>query len=171
MIKIKRLLRVKHRLLTQHTHRPLHKHRQRPSTLPLMPIPIPPRSSRPETRHQKQPPRNHALMHAMSIYCSFGVFANEGGQHPAPLIYQQSHVLPTATDPRGGSLGLAAIPASITRDAHTSAPDDNATWWPYLRVSLHATTGDDTVVLDAAQAQALRDELTTWLNHTNPHLE
>jgi hypothetical protein len=112
----------------------------------------------------------------VSIYCSFGVFAakEECGDYPPPLVYQRSHVLPAATDPRGGSLDLASIPAFITRDGdgYDETKEDGIGCWPYLRVSLRgpdeAGPYDDTIVLDAEQVRALRDELTGWLERVDP---
>ncbi|MBW0088274.1 hypothetical protein I4I73_03465 [Pseudonocardia sp. KRD-184] len=113
----------------------------------------------------------------MSIYCSFGLFGDDGDDYPAPLIYRQSHVLPTVDDPRGGTLDLAYIPGFITRDGRDVDgeldPDcENDGVWPFLRVSLRAEQGlamveagepEDTVVLDRDQVATLRDELTDWL--------
>ncbi len=113
----------------------------------------------------------------MSIYCSFGMFGDDDGgdDYPPPLIYRESHVLPSSDDPRGGTLDLAYIPGFITRDGRDIDgeldPDcENEGVWPFLRVSLcpgvTAATVDypqDTVVLDRDQVAALRDELSDWL--------
>lgn len=109
----------------------------------------------------------------MSIYGSFAVYDGEPYDHPAPMIYRGSHVLPNPDDPRGGSLDLGYIPGFITRDGRhrLAEPDpecDDEGVWPWLRVSLRPTDdawadGEDTVVLDRDQVAALRDDLTDWL--------
>jgi hypothetical protein len=120
----------------------------------------------------------------VSIYCSFAIFDGEEDGWPAPLIYRQSHILPSDDDPRGGSLDLGSIPRWITRDGRcvlgrdaqtccTNSSDRNIPSceeegggpnWPWLRVSLRPTEpGEDTVVLDRGQVEKLRDELTWWL--------
>ena len=109
----------------------------------------------------------------MSVYCSFGIFASEDEweDHPAPLIYRRSHVIPSKDDARGGSFELASIPAFLTRDGYDDAKVDGHGCWPYLRVSLQAADPDeDTVVLDAEQVRVLRDELTCWLDRVDPDL-
>lgn len=110
----------------------------------------------------------------MSVYCSFGVFAadNEGGDHPPPLIYRQSHVIPNVNDPRGGSFELASIPAFLARGGYDDSKEDGVACWPYLRVSLVASVpGEGTVVLDRDQVQALRDDLDGWLERVDPDLK
>lgn len=105
----------------------------------------------------------------MSVYGTFGVFA-EDGEHPPPLIYRQSHVIPSLGDPRGGSFEIGSIPAFLTRDGRDIAADEDACW-PFLRVSLAATEpGEDTVVLDSRQVIALRDALSEWLQRVDPKL-
>lgn len=117
------------------------------------------------------------ILDTMSVYCTFGVFDADGEDHPPPLIYQRSHVIPSATDPRGGYLDLASIPAFLTRngDGYDDSKEDGIGCWPYLRVSLKgpvdAGAYDDTVVLDADQVRALRDELNDWLERVDPDLE
>jgi hypothetical protein len=107
----------------------------------------------------------------MSLWSSFGIFDGEQENHPAPLIYLQSHVLPSPGDERGGCLDLASIPAFLTRDGYDDAAEDGTSCWPYLRVSLVASVqGEDTVVLDREQVEALRDELTGWLDRVDPGL-
>lgn len=154
----------------------------------------------------------------MSIWASSLIFAED--EAPAPIIYRQSHVLPSDTDPRGGSLDLAYVPGFITRDGRNvdgeENPDcDHEGVWPWLRLSVSpvqppaearrlarkgrryrlflrmywpvvrlirrccARLGwpgprwsqlipswswpEDTVVLDRAQVEQLRDELSDWL--------
>jgi hypothetical protein len=106
----------------------------------------------------------------MSVYCSFGDFSDDFGDHPAPLIYRESHIIPRHTDPRGGFLNFGAIPAFLTRNGYDDNADENA-WWPYLRVPLRTTTPEDTAVLTHSQIVALRDELTSWLNRVDPDLD
>lgn len=92
----------------------------------------------------------------------------------APLIYEGSHVLPADTDPRGGSVDVAAIPDFITRDGRDDAPEGALKDW--LRLSVHARPsrglyrgkpymkgGDATVVLTRPLVVELRDTLTAWL--------
>lgn len=106
----------------------------------------------------------------MSVYCSFAVFDDNGGDHPGPLVYRESHVLPHHDDTRGGSLDLGQIPAFITRDGRDGGDEDSDLMWPYLRVSLCAED-DDTVVLTARQVTELRDALTRWLARVDPNLD
>lgn len=82
----------------------------------------------------------------------------------APLIYQESHVLPSDRDKRGGVFMLAAIPGHITRDGRDDAPEGKG-WHPWLRVSMFEVESDS-FVLTRKQAKALRDALTDWLSHT-----
>jgi hypothetical protein len=111
------------------------------------------------------------ILDTMSVYASFGIFDGEEENHPAPLIYRQSHIIPSPDDPRGGSFELGAIPAFLTRSGYDDGADEDA-WWPYLRVSLLAGEPDeDTIVLDAEQVRALRDELTDWLERIDPDLK
>lgn len=81
------------------------------------------------------------------------------GQPDSPIVYRGSHILPSAEDPRGGSVQLAAIPPHISRDGRDDGPDDGVTPWPFLRLSV----GQEDAVLDEAQARQLRDALDGWL--------
>jgi hypothetical protein len=80
----------------------------------------------------------------------------------SPIRYKGSHVLPAATDERGGVLSLAAIPNHITRDGRDDRPE-NGKCYPWLRVSMYETE-TDSVVLTRAQAKRLRDALSEWLD-------
>lgn len=71
----------------------------------------------------------------MSVWCSILTFTDDEPIR-APLIYRESHVIPTAQDPRGGELSLATLPGFLTRDGRDDADSD--AWWPYLRVSLRS---------------------------------
>lgn len=112
----------------------------------------------------------------MSVWCSGLSFAeppwDDDNHHGAPIIYRQSHILPSAEDPRGGHLDLAHIPAFLTRDGYDDGPEDGDVW-PFLRMSLRSAqmTDDlwveDTVVLTHPQVEALRDELTDWLGRVD----
>ena len=99
----------------------------------------------------------------MSIWASFGIF--DGEDHPRPIRYRRSHVLPSPDDDRAGALDLACIPGFVTRDGRDDGPEDDDRVWPWLR--LHVTEDDDeegaTVVLDAHQVAQLHDELGIWL--------
>lgn len=101
----------------------------------------------------------------MSVYGTSLTFGPDEDDHPAPLVYRGSHILPRNTDPRGGVLHLGAIPGHITRDGRDDGDELRA--WPWLRVSIAEVnaTDDSTVLLDRAQVQALRDELTQWLDN------
>lgn len=123
----------------------------------------------------------------MSIYVSTCCMGDDE-EHPAPLAYSASHILPKPGDDRDGSLDLGLIPAFITEDGwclhghdHRAAHlhdkgepyeceplDKLPAVWPYLRVSLSEVTEQpgETVVLDRAQVIALRNELTGWLART-----
>lgn len=108
----------------------------------------------------------------MSIYCSFGFFSDDPEDHPAPIIYQGSHVLPSDDDPRGGSIDLGLIPSFISRDGYDEAKEDEEPR-PWLRVSLRAdpsTYGgyEDTVILDASQVRSLIQELGSWFKPPGP---
>lgn len=99
----------------------------------------------------------------MSIYCTRLILDDTWGEHQSPLVYRRSHVLPHPSDKRGGSLETAHIPGFITRDGRDDQPEDERVW-PFMRVSLTGEGGEpDTVVLDADQVRALRDDLDEWL--------
>jgi hypothetical protein len=94
----------------------------------------------------------------------------EGKKH-APLIYQGSHVTPTADDPRGGEFDLATIPPHIPPKGENYLEDRE---WEYqhgfLRVGMFedpSTYGHDmhtpTILLDREQVTELRNHLTRWL--------
>lgn len=75
----------------------------------------------------------------MSVWCSrLGLSDDWPDERPAPIIYRQSHVIPSADDPRGGSVDLAHLPGFITRDGRDNGtPDDeDRPWWPFLRLSV-----------------------------------
>jgi len=102
----------------------------------------------------------------MSVWCSTlhieAEGCDDGPRLGAPIAYRESHILPHATDPRAGSLALALIPRFITYDGYDDGPEDG-TCWPYLRMSLRTDVpGEDTIVLDHRQVDALITELTAW---------
>ena len=90
--------------------------------------------------------------------------------NPAPLIYQGSHVSPSAGDRRGGSLSMAAIPNFCHPSVRGSGTDEGPPV-EFLRVDIaeDASTyhggnpGYATVVLERAQVEKWRDCLTRWL--------
>lgn len=113
----------------------------------------------------------------MSIWCSNLSLGDDGWleEHPAPIIYQQSHVLPSMTDPRGGTLNLATIPPWITRDGRCLAGRDCAhetehtgcceyleqpLHWPYLRMTLRTTEYPDGV--EWAWLENLAETIEHW---------
>lgn len=104
----------------------------------------------------------------MSVWCSRLVMDGEPGESPAPLVYVASHVIPSANGARGGGVDTAHLPGFITRDGRDNGtPDDeDRPWWPFLRLSVRpsgaADDAEDTVVLDAAQVDALIADLTDW---------
>lgn len=105
----------------------------------------------------------------MSVYASIPGIDADAPCGP-PWIYLGSHVLPDDLNRRGGTVGLAHIPSHITRNGRDDQPADG-TPWPWLRVSIdpsRASSGDPTVLLNPAQVQYLRDQLTNWLDSTGP---
>lgn len=81
------------------------------------------------------------------------------GQPGAPILYQGSHILPAATDPRGSSVSLAEVPGHITRDGRDDGPEDETGVWPWLRLSV----GQADVVLDEQLVVSLHQALGEWL--------
>ncbi len=107
------------------------------------------------------PPGNHSY--------EFSENPCDCGQPDAPIIYQDSHVLPSLTDPRGGEVDLALIPphvrywrenpdgpVSSEPDIDTSPPE------PFLRFGVN----EGTVILDRRAVQKIHETLTWWLNAT-----
>lgn len=103
-----------------------------------------------------------------------GIMIDEGnsctcGQPFLPLVYQGSHILPSADDARGGGLEFAGIPDFITRDGRDDAPEGELKDW--IRFSLWedpttyrgSTPGSATVVLTRTQVERLHGELGRWL--------
>lgn len=101
----------------------------------------------------------------MSIYASAVVLADE----TAPLLYQGSHVMPSADDPRGnewqsgGDFELAEIPGYVEHDGRTLCPDpmacDGTCVYPWLRASI----GGQSVVLTVEQVRAIHEYTGRWL--------
>lgn len=81
------------------------------------------------------------------------------GLRNAPIVYQGSHILPAATDPRGSSVSLAEVPGHITRDGRDDGPEDETGVWPWLRLSV----GQADVVLDEQLVVSLHQALGEWL--------
>lgn len=88
----------------------------------------------------------------------------------SPWVYEGSHVIPDAGDERRGSVELGAVPAFV-EDARRGVPEEDHREGdlPWLRLSVRthprAGEGDEaTVVLDEAQAAALRDAIDGWLS-------
>lgn len=84
----------------------------------------------------------------------------------APIVYQGSHVLPDEAHVRGGSVGLALIPAHVrfwrdNPDANGEDEPDDGAPEPFLRLDVEGEDG--TVVLTRRQATRLRDALNDWL--------
>lgn len=78
----------------------------------------------------------------------------------SPIVYQGSHVLPSNKDKRGGEISLGMIPGHIARRGKDNRKGKRHHW---LRVSLRAVDGGDTVLLTKLQVAKLRDELTEWI--------
>lgn len=80
------------------------------------------------------------------------------GQPGSPVVYQGSHVLPSAESERAGVVSVAMIQSHITRDGRDDGPDEGQPW-PWLRVSV----GQEAAVLDEEQVRGLWDALGGWL--------
>lgn len=85
------------------------------------------------------------------------------GQPDAPLVYQGSHVFPSESDPRGGYVDLALIPAHIRfwRD-HPNAPvneEPDGPPAPFLRFGVNGAT----VILTQRNVEQIHGELSYWL--------
>ena len=81
-----------------------------------------------------------------------------------PIVYRGSHVLPSGTDQRGGSLGFGEIAGFITRDGRDDGPEDEDQPWPYLRVTMYTEDTDEPqdVVLDGPLIESLTDYLVAF---------
>ena len=98
----------------------------------------------------------------MSIYASVdGISDDDDPAIGPPWRYLGSHILPAEEDPRGGSIGLAAIPSHITRNGRDDQPEDG-TPWPWLRLSLDDCGPDPCVILNPALARHLAAQLNDW---------
>lgn len=112
----------------------------------------------------------------MSIYASTFSLGDETEDGlGAPIVYQGSHILPSDEDLRDGRLDLAAIPGHIARPGRPALHDGaecDEPYHPWLRLSVDWRWGSEyaqsDVVIDRRQAEALRDYLTSWLDHTTP---
>jgi hypothetical protein len=103
----------------------------------------------------------------VSIYGSFGILDDDEPGRPAPILYQGSHVLPSADDPRGGNLDLGMIHGWVTCQGRTGPADEEALW-PYPRVG--AGDGPDRqveLILDVDQVEQLHTDLGWWLAHVD----
>lgn len=84
----------------------------------------------------------------------------------APIVYQGSGVFPDESHARGGSVGLALIPAHVrfwrdNPDANPEDEPDGGAPEPFVRLDVEAADG--VVVLTKRQATRLRDALNEWL--------
>jgi hypothetical protein len=114
--------------------------------------------------------------------CAFWVEVSDGlfergseadctcGLPRAPLIYQGSHVLPSADDPKGGYVEIASIPDHITRPGRDDGGEGPKDW---LRLSVGSVplpgeepreAESDSLVLTRKQVEIVRDEMTEWLD-------
>lgn len=109
-----------------------------------------------------------------------GCFEHSGnpcscGLPRAPLVYEGSHVLPADSDPRGGSLDVAAIPDFIEREERDDAQGEGLKDWLRLTVSSvpsrerykgkpYVSGGHATLVLTRSHVEELRDTLSAWLD-------
>lgn len=103
----------------------------------------------------------------MSVWVSRLVLDGDGPEEtPRPIAYQDSHVIPSADDPRGGYLDTAHLPGFITRDrANDHGYGEDRPWWPFLLLSVSdaaLSANTSTVVLDVAAVDALIADLTEW---------
>lgn len=105
----------------------------------------------------------------MSIYASIEGIGDHGDpEHLGqPWVYQGSHVPPREDGPRGGVVGLAVIPSHITADGRDDQPSDGPPW-PWLRLHLDVPGDDPAILLDRAQVEFFRDQLTAFLDQTEP---
>jgi len=95
-----------------------------------------------------------------SVACSCG--------QQAPIIYQGSHINPSADDPRGGAVFFCGIPNHCHPSVRGTDTDDGPSV-DYGRLAVHQDDGDSgAVVLDRAQITKLRDTLTEWLDSRDP---
>jgi hypothetical protein len=94
----------------------------------------------------------------MSIYATWLDFSDDS-EDGAPIRYQQSHILPSDDDPRGGNVDVAFIPGFIERTDRPPLSEDDAPMHPWLRLSVD----DATVVLDRKQVARLHETLGRWL--------
>lgn len=110
----------------------------------------------------------------MSVWVSRLISDADGfpDERPGPVAYRQSHVIPSADDPRKGSLHTAHVPGFLTRDGYDDAGDgEDRPWWPFLRLSLATDVpGEDTVILDVTQVDALIADLVEWRANVNEEL-
>jgi hypothetical protein len=75
----------------------------------------------------------------MSVWCTRLCLDADGFPEdgPGPIIYRKSHVIPSADDPRGGSIDTAHIPGFLTRDGYDDTGDgEDLPCWPYLRLAV-----------------------------------
>jgi hypothetical protein len=105
----------------------------------------------------------------VSIYASIEGSGDHGDPEHlgAPWVYQGSHVPPREDGPRGGVVGLAVIPSHITADGRDDQPSDGPPW-PWLRLHIDVVGDDPCVLLDRAQVEFFRNQLTAFLDQTEP---
>lgn len=85
---------------------------------------------------------------------------------PAPIIYRGSHVLPSDSDDRGGTVSVCAIPGSIEREGRPPVGGElDGTFHPWLRLSVDPDDSGEpaTVVLDRAHVNRLYQTFGDWL--------
>lgn len=81
----------------------------------------------------------------------------------APITYQGSHVLPSESDERGGSVELASIGGFVERSGREAERPDDDSLWPYVRLDVSDKDGVAAVVLTGEQAKRLHGALGEWL--------
>ncbi|MEV7013323.1 hypothetical protein [Streptosporangium sp. NPDC051022] len=85
-----------------------------------------------------------------------------------PIIYQGSHINPSAADPRGGHVSFCAIPNWCHPSVRGASTDDGPSV-DYARLWVTQEDGEGgVVVLDRTQVAQLRDTLTEWLDSRDP---
>lgn len=115
--------------------------------------------------------RGHEPEHVSLAYWADGTVSYADDSRPCtcqagPIVYRASHILPSDTDERHGSVDFAEIPGWINGRGRPPV-DPDETWdriWPWLRLWVD-TGGDGAVVLlDRRQVEQMHIYLGQWLD-------